>query len=52
MTHIPSPEIGTEYFQETIAETIFTDSTRYVGCVTSPAQMPRLAELALESTWL
>ena len=52
VTHIPSPEIGTEYFQETRPETIFADCTRYVGYITSPAQMPRLAELALEAAVL
>ena len=31
VTHIPSPEIGTEYFQETRPELIFADCTRYVG---------------------
>ena len=51
-THIPSPEIGTEYFQETRPEIIFADCTRYVGYITSPAQMPRLAELALEAAIL
>ena len=42
VTHIPSPEIGTDYFQETRPEFIFADCTRYVGYITSPAQMPRL----------
>ena len=52
VTHIPSPEIGTDYFQETRPELIFADCTRYVGYITSPAQMPRLAELALEAAVL
>lgn len=52
VTHVPSPEIGTDYFQETRPELIFADCTRYVGYITSPAQMPRLAELAMEAATL
>jgi pyruvate dehydrogenase (quinone) len=52
VTHVPSTEIGTEYFQETRPEAIFADCTRYIGYVTSPAQMPRLAELAIEAAVL
>lgn len=52
VTHVPSPEIGTDYFQETRPELIFADCTRYVGYITSPAQMPRLAELAMKAATL
>jgi pyruvate dehydrogenase (quinone) len=52
VTHVPSPEIGTDYFQETRPDLIFADCTRYRGYITSPAQMPRLAELALEAAIL
>jgi pyruvate dehydrogenase (quinone) len=52
VTHIPSVEIGTEYFQETRPELIFADCTRYIGYITAPAQMPRLAELAMEAAIL
>jgi pyruvate dehydrogenase (quinone) len=52
VTHVPSPEIGTDYFQETQPELIFADCTRYVGYITSPPQMPRLAVLALEAAVL
>ena len=52
VTHVPSPEIGTEYFQETRPELIFADCSRFVGYITSPAQMPRLAELAMEAAIL
>jgi pyruvate dehydrogenase (quinone) len=52
VTHIPSLEIGTDYFQETRPEQIFADCTRYLGYITSPTQMPRLAELALEAAIL
>jgi pyruvate dehydrogenase (quinone) len=52
VTHVPSPEIGTDYFQETRPDLIFADCTRYIGYITSPAQMPRLVELALEAAIL
>jgi pyruvate dehydrogenase (quinone) len=52
VTHIPSIEIGTEYFQETRPDLIFADCTRYTGYITGPAQMPRLAELAMEAAVL
>jgi pyruvate dehydrogenase (quinone) len=52
VTHVPSPEIGTHYFQETRPEHIFADCTRYIGYITSPSQMPRLAALALEAAIL
>jgi len=48
-THIPSTEIGTEYFQETRPDQIFLDCCEYIGYVTSPLQMPRLAELAMQA---
>ena len=52
VTHIPSVEIGTDYFQETRPDLIFADCTRYIGYITGPAQMPRLAELAMEAAVL
>ena len=52
VTHIPSVEIGTDYFQETRPDLIFADCTRFLGSITSPDQMPRLAELALEAAIL
>jgi pyruvate dehydrogenase (quinone) len=52
VTHVPSAEIGTDYFQETQPELIFADCTRFIGYITSPSQMPRLAALALEAAML
>jgi pyruvate dehydrogenase (quinone) len=52
VTHVPSTEIGTDYFQETRPDLIFADCSRYIGYITSPTQMPRLAELALEAAIL
>jgi pyruvate dehydrogenase (quinone) len=51
-THIPSTEIGTDYFQETAPEQIFAHCCRFVGTIASPAQMPRIAELAMQAAIL
>ncbi len=51
-THIPSTEIGTQFFQETRPDQIFLDCTKYIGYITSPLQMPRLAELAMQAAIL
>ena len=51
-THIPTTEIGTNYFQETRPDQIFLDCCKYVGYVTSALQMPRLAELAMQTAIL
>lgn len=51
-THIPLPEVGTSYFQETRPDQIFIDCCRYVGYLNSPDQMPRIAEMALQAAIL
>jgi pyruvate dehydrogenase (quinone) len=51
-THIPSVEIGTGFFQETAPAAIFADCCRYVGTITTPAQMPRVSELAIQAAIL
>ena len=51
-THIPSTQIGTGYFQETQPEQIFAGCCNYVAMITSPDQMPRLSELALQAAIL
>ena len=51
-THIPSTEIGTGYFQETNPEQIFSGCCNYIGTLTTPDQMPRLSELALQAAIL
>jgi pyruvate dehydrogenase (quinone) len=51
-THIPSAEIGTGYFQETKPEFIFEDCCNYVGTISSPVQMPRISELAIQAAIL
>src|SRR3981189_2896796 len=45
--HIPTPEIGSGYFQETRPEILFRDCSHYCELVSSPAQMPRALESAI-----
>lgn len=51
-THIPSTEVGTEYFQETRPDQVFADCTRFCATITTPGQMPRIAELAMQAAIL
>ena len=48
-THIPSTEIGTDYFQETAPEQIFAHCCAFVGTISSAGQMPLIAELAMQA---
>lgn len=45
--HIPSPEIGTGYFQETHPEQLFRECSGYCEMVSTPEQMPRVFEIAV-----
>src|ERR1700693_865145 len=45
--HIPSPEIGSGYFQETHPENLFRECSYYCQLVSTPAQMPRALETAM-----
>src|SRR5712672_4441412 len=45
--HIPSPEIGTGYFQETHPETLFKECSHYCELVSGANQMPRMLEVAI-----
>jgi pyruvate dehydrogenase (quinone) len=47
--HIPSPEIGSGYFQETQPEILFRECSHYCKLVSSPAQMPRVFEEAIRA---
>ena len=47
--HIPSPEIGGGYFQETHPENLFRECSHYCELVSSPAQMPRALEIAMRT---
>jgi pyruvate dehydrogenase (quinone) len=44
---IPSPEIGSGYFQETHPQTLFQECSHYCELVADPHQMPRVLELAI-----
>ncbi|GAA3848469.1 ubiquinone-dependent pyruvate dehydrogenase [Brevibacterium ammoniilyticum] len=45
--HIPSEEIGSNYFQETHPTEIFRECSVYVEHVAHPSQMPRLLRIAM-----
>src|SRR5258706_9646718 len=45
--HIPSSEIGSDYFQETHPEFLFQGCSYYCQLVSTPAQMPRALENAM-----
>src|SRR2546421_4776800 len=44
---IPSPEIGSGYFQETHPQTLFRECSHYCELVSTPHQMPRTLETAI-----
>jgi pyruvate dehydrogenase (quinone) len=45
--HIPSPEIGSGYFQETHPEQLFRECSSYCELVSNAEQMPRALEIAV-----
>src|SRR5713226_2377417 len=45
--HIPSSEIGSDYFQETHPEFLFRECSHYCQLVSTSAQMPRALETAM-----
>ena len=45
--HIPSSEIGIDYFQATDPEILFKECSHYVELVSSPAQLPQILERAI-----
>jgi pyruvate dehydrogenase (quinone) len=47
--HIPSPEIGSGYFQETHPQNLFAECSVYCELVADPAQMPRALEIAIRT---
>src|ERR1700746_943776 len=42
--HIPSPEIGSGYFQETHPEKLFVECSHYCELISAANQMPRMLE--------
>jgi len=47
--HIPSGEIGSNYFQETHPDQLFRNCSHYCELVSQPAQMPRVLEIAIQT---
>src|SRR6516225_709863 len=45
--HIPSPEIGSGYFQETQPQTLFQECSHYCELISGANQMPRVLEVAI-----
>ncbi|MER5845312.1 MULTISPECIES: pyruvate dehydrogenase [Streptomyces] len=47
-SHIPSSEIGLGYFQETHPDRLFSECSHYSEMISSPKQMPRLLDTAIQ----
>ncbi|MGH7090707.1 MAG: thiamine pyrophosphate-binding protein, partial [Stellaceae bacterium] len=47
--HIPSPEIGSEYFQETHPQLLFRECSHYCELIGSPPQARRMLEAAIRA---
>jgi pyruvate dehydrogenase (quinone) len=47
--HIPSSEIGIDYFQATHPESLFKECSHYVELVSSPGQLPQILERAMRT---
>ncbi|UQN14317.1 ubiquinone-dependent pyruvate dehydrogenase [Gulosibacter sp. ACHW.36C] len=47
--HIPSEEIGSNYFQETHPQELFRECSVYTELVSSAEQMPRVLEIAMRA---
>jgi pyruvate dehydrogenase (quinone) len=47
--HIPSAEIGSNYFQETHPDQLFRNCSHYCELITQPEQMPRVMEIAIQT---
>src|SRR6476660_4126486 len=45
--HIPSTEIGIDYFQATHPESLFKDCSHYVELVSNPKQLPQILKRAI-----
>jgi pyruvate dehydrogenase (quinone) len=46
-SQIPTVEIGTDFFQETHPERLFTECSHYCELISQPEQMPRLLQIAI-----
>src|SRR5271155_657848 len=47
--HIPSGEIGSNYFQETHPDQLFRNCSHYCELISSANQMPRILEIAIQT---
>jgi pyruvate dehydrogenase (quinone) len=47
--HIPSTEIGIDYFQATHPESLFGECSHYCELVSNPAQLPQILERAMRT---
>ena len=47
--HIPSPEVGSGYFQETHPQELFRECSVYCELVSTPAQLPHVLESAIRA---
>jgi pyruvate dehydrogenase (quinone) len=47
--HIPSTEIGIDYFQATHPESLFKDCSHFVELVSTPEQLPQIMQRAIRS---
>jgi pyruvate dehydrogenase (quinone) len=50
--HIPTSEIGLNYFQETHPQELFKECSHYVELVSAPEQMPRVLDTAIRTAIL
>jgi pyruvate dehydrogenase (quinone) len=50
--HIPTSEIGLNYFQETHPQELFKECSHYVELVSTPEQMPRVLDTAMRTAIL
>lgn len=46
--HIPSSEVGTDYFQETHPDQLFRECSHYCELVSNPRQPPRVLQSAIQ----
>ncbi|AHH17319.1 pyruvate dehydrogenase [Nocardia nova SH22a] len=47
-SHIPSDQIGTQFFQETHPERLFVECSGYCEMISRPEQMPRMLRIAIQ----
>ena len=47
-SQIASTEIGTDFFQETHPERLFTECSHYCELISQPEQMPRMLRIAMQ----